>query len=148
MCVKCYGTVIHIPWFTGLSRSTLATLSEPWILVFLSAICGAIWDCLWPCFLPSLVLASQSWSDMFQLVFNTFAWASGRQQVFSLATPCQVPAPGTRFLCTKHLEQSSHALAGLTVQAVTNASGVKPYMGTHLCLPVPCSLPSSLANSV
>lgn len=64
---------------------------------------------------------------------------------------CIVPGASTRYplsLYRTHLEQSSHALAGLPVQAVTNASGIKPYVGTRLCLPVPCSLTSYLANSV
>ena len=103
MCVKCYGRAIHIPWFTGLSRSTLETLFALWILAFLSALCGAVWDCLWPCFLPStLVLAPLSWADMFQLFFNTFTCASRRQRIFTLATLCQVSALGTHSLCTKH----------------------------------------------
>lgn len=71
--------------------------------MFLSTFCGATWNHLWLCTLPStLVLALLSVADTFQLVFNTFTCSSSRQQIFTSAALCQVPAPGIHSFCTEH----------------------------------------------
>lgn len=110
---------------------------EPFGIICGSASCPAPWCwhlCHW--------LTRSSWFLHIHMHF---------EQTTDIHFGCTVPGASTRYplsLYRTHLEQSSHALAGLTVQAVTNASGAKPYVGTRLCLPVPCSLTSYLANSV